>query len=343
MTRYLQLIVFFTIISQPLFGQSFTIRNIETKINTSFRGISIVNDKVAWVSGKNGWIGISINEGNNWEFKQVPGFETADFRSIYAFDAKTAIVANTGSPANILLTKNGGKSWKIVYTNTDSSAFFDGIDFWDKQKGIIYGDAINGNMLILKTIDKGNTWSLLPKQNRPTLKKGEFSFAASGTGIRCYGNKNVIISTGGKPSRLFSSVDKGLSWKSINTPIIQNSSSTGIFSFAFINAKKGIIVGGDYLKDVLVSDNAFYTIDGGENWLKPNNSTGGYRECVQYIDNKTIIAVGPTGIDISIDSGINWKGLSDEKSFHVIQKSPKGNLIILAGGNGKIALLKRIN
>ena len=66
----------------------------------------------------------SSNGGNNWSFTQVKGFEKADFRSLYAFNAKAAVIANAGSPANILVTNDGGLHWQVVYTNTDLCCFF---------------------------------------------------------------------------------------------------------------------------------------------------------------------------------------------------------------------------
>ena len=62
-----------------------------------------------------------------------------DFRTLYAFNSKEAIIANAGSPANIMRTKDGGITWKIIYANKDSLAFFDGIDFWNDSEGIISG------------------------------------------------------------------------------------------------------------------------------------------------------------------------------------------------------------
>jgi hypothetical protein len=53
-----------------------------------------------------------------------------------------------------------------------------------------------------------------------------------------------------------------------------------------------------------------------------------------------IIALGPTGIDISTDNGVNWKPLSDDKGFHVIKASRDHNRMFLAGSNGKLAIMK---
>ena len=92
--------------------------------------------------------------------QSVKDFEAVDFRSLYAFDSLNAIIANAGSPASILKTVDGGKTWKEVYHNEHKDIFLDGIDFWDSQRGLIYGDPINSHMQILKTSDGGNTWDV---------------------------------------------------------------------------------------------------------------------------------------------------------------------------------------
>ena len=323
-------------------GQKFTFMPVNTGTNASFRGLSVVNNNVAWISGSNGWVGLSVDGGQHWAFNQLKGYEKLDFRSIYAFNETTCIIANAGSPAYILKTTDGGKNWKQVYENNDQNAFIDGIDFWNKKEGIIFGDPINSQMLVLKTLDEGEHWLQQPESNRPLLIEGEASFAASGTTIRCIGKQAVAIATGGKTSRLWLSLDKGNTWKKVETPIIQGVSTQGIFSVAFNeNLKTTILVGGDFQQDSLKKDHVFYTHDGGTTWNAPTSPTRGYRECVEYITTNTLIATGPTGTDVSYDGGLNWIALSDEKSFHVIRKARKGNLIVLAGGEGKLSVVKR--
>lgn len=313
-------------------------KNIQTNTGASFRGLSVVDNRVAWVSGTKGYVGISTNAGNDWQFRQVKGYEQCDFRSVYAFDDKRAVIANAGAPAYILITKDGGVNWTMVYKNTDSAAFIDGLCFWDNKNGIVYGDPIDGRLLVLRTNDGGQTWQANPEANRPMLEKEEASFAASGTAIRCMGKNKVIIATGGKTSRLLVSDNKGMSWESISTPIIHSLSSTGIFSFACAD-NNIIIVGGDYKRDSLCTDHVFITKDGGKHWQAPATPTRGYRECVEIINNKTAIATGPGGTDITYDLGLHWQPLSDEKQFHVVRISRNGNLIIMAGGGGKISAL----
>jgi photosystem II stability/assembly factor-like uncharacterized protein len=327
------------LLTQLTWAQQFQIKNIKTDVNSSFRGLSIVNEHVAWVSGSNGWVGISTNGGNSWEFNQVKGHETSGFRSLYAFDEHRAIIANAGSPANILITADAGKTWKVVYTNNHEAAFIDGIDFWNKNEGLIYGDPIDGKMLLLRTSDGGSTWNEV--ETAPQLNEGEASFAASGTGIRCLGKSLAYISTGGMTSRFWITSDKGNTWDVQTPPIVQGDVATGIYSFA-VNNKTIILVGGDYTRPELTIKHNLYSNDNGVTWNTPTESSRGYRECVEFITKNILLTTGPTGTDISYDQGASWKSFSDTQGFHVIRRAKKGALTIIAGSNGQIGIIDKI-
>lgn len=321
------------------FGQ-YQWKNIQVDTKSSFRALSVVDDKVAWVGGSKGTIGRTRDGGKTFSFKQVSSFESLDFRSIYAFDSLNAIIANAGSPAFILRTGDGGKNWKQVYRNDAKDAFIDGIDFWNDKNGLIYGDPTNGKMLVIATNDGGITWSELPENQRPALKEGEASFAASGTGIRCFNKKKVAVTTGGKVSRLWISDDSGKTWTVSEIPILQDIESAGAFSSVFWG-KKGVIVGGDYKNDALTGKHVYFTQDKGKTWNLPIRPTRGLREAVEELGDDYLVAVGPQGSDQSNDGGITWLSLSDEKGFHTVRKARDGKLIV-AAGNGKIALVSRI-
>ncbi len=321
-----------------VFSQSLSWREVPPQTDASFRALSVVDDSVVWIAGTRGWVGRSVNGGDTWKFNQVNGFERYDFRSLYAFDKHRAIIANAGAPANILITTDGGANWKVVYTHKDTAAFFDGIEFWNDKEGMVYGDPLGGRMLLLETRDGGETWTDV--KTSPRLNEGEASFAASGTNIRLSDKRTVIITTGGTTSRLWISRDGGRKWQTQNPPVIQEASSTGIFSFSGFREGKGVVVGGDYLRDSLTVDHVSYTHDGGKTWKKPTRPTRGYRECVEFLNDSFLISTGPTGTDISVDGGINWTPASDEKSFHVVRKARMGSLVVIAGGKGKISIIK---
>ncbi len=332
-------LVFLTLnlLTLPLHAQQIKITNVLSNIPSSIRGLSVIDDHVAWFSGSNGYAGRTIDGGRTWRFNQIKSFEKVDFRSLYAFDSLHAIVANAGSPASILKTNDGGRTWREVYHNNHPDIFFDGIDFWNEQTGLIYGDPIDGRMMLLKTTDGGETWKEIPGNQRPQLEKGEASFAASGTGIRCVKKSKVIIATGGLISRLWVSENIGMDWTPMKCPIVHGKSSTGIFSIG-TNNETWVVVGGDYSADSLSTLNAFYSFDEGKRWIAPKKSTRGYRSCVEFISGRNWLAVGQTGIDISWNNGKTWLPFSDEKGFHVLRKARQGK-IILAAGNNKIVMI----
>ncbi len=326
--------------TSTLFSQEYKWQNVTIDIKSSFRALSVVDDKIVWISGSKGWIGRSRDGGRNWSFQQIKAFEELDFRSIYAFDSLTAIVANAGSPAHIFRTIDGGKNWQSVYQNDHKDAFIDGLDFWNNKKGVAYGDPINGKMLLVSTPDEGLTWKELPESQRPNLKEGEASFAASGTGIRCLGGKKIIITTGGKISRLWTSNDEGETWSAADLPVMLGVESAGAFSSLFWKGKKGVVVGGDYKNDTQTGQHVYITEDKGKTWTLPIRPTRGLRECVEFLGDDNLIAIGPQGADTSNDGGMIWVPLSDEKGFHVVRKARQGSLIV-AAGNGKISLINK--
>ncbi len=344
----MKLLLLFLFLSFTTFSQDFTFTSIDTKTGASFRGLSVLSKnhkEVAWLGGTKGNIGYTLDGGTTWNFTQLKGYEKCDFRSVYALSEKSVVIANAGTPAYILFTNDGGKNWQKVYESHDSAVFFDGITFWANNKnGLIYGDPVNGKMLLMRLKVIGNyrkpyqklVCSLL--SSGPALTKGEASFAASGTTIR--GNhKKIMIATGGTVSRIWTASHKLKNWHPLPTPILQGKETTGIFSMAWADEKNGIIVGGDYKQDTLCKDHVFYSSDGGKTWTAPTQPTRGYRECVEYINKYTAITTGPTGTEITHDGGKTWKPINDEKGFHVIKNIPGTHNLIMAGSSGKVMLV----
>lgn len=316
-------------------AQTFSVKALTENTKTSLRGLSVVTDKVVWVSGSNGSVGKTLDGGATWQWIKPKGYEKLDFRDIEAFNEKEAVVVNAGSPAYILKTVDGGESWTESYKNVDTAIFLDGLGFWDKNKAIIFGDPIGNKMQLLKTIDAGKSWLNISDNLKFPLAKGEAAFAASGTTVKTLPGGKVWISSGGTVSNIYYSGDYGLNWQVFKCPIWQGENSTGPFGMDFYDAKNGVVVGGNYVKDKENSNNVLLTADGGKTWTKPEIPVLGYRSGVIYLDKNTLIATGTSGTDISTDGGKNWKHISDI-SFNSVQKSKKGNLVVFAGNKGFI-------
>ncbi len=335
MLNRLSITIFSILIFSCLAAQKPTVEILTSGTKTSLRGLSVVNDNVVWVSGSKGTVGKSNNGGKNWKWMTVKGFDSIEFRDIEAFNASTAIIMGIGDPAYMLKTTDGGETWKVVYENKTKGMFLDAMDFLNDQQGIVVGDPINNKPFIAETLDGGDTWKEL-KDNRTVADSGEAFFAASGTNIRLFRDREFFLVSGGTKSSLFTGDKK------IPLPIIQGKETTGANSIAVYNNSNGraskfmVVVGGDFIADSSVQKNCFITDDGGKTWKAPKEPPHGYRSCVEYLTKEDLLSCGINGVDYSFNGGKTWQWISKE-GFHVCRMAKLGSHIYLAGNNGKIA------
>lgn len=307
---------------------------------TSIRGLSVVDDNTAWVSGSHGYFATTKDGGTTWDWHQIKGFEKSDFRDVEAFSAKDAIVMSSGTPAVILKTSDGGASWKECYRKTDTTYFLDAMDFDDKKHGFILGDPIGGKFLLLETKDGGDSWHQFA--NLPDAAPGEAAFAASGTCLR-FSNDWITIVTGGLKSHCFylHLTEKGPVWQSKLLPFSNKSSSVGAFSVASQNARI-VFVGGDYAHDKQADSTAcFVKTLRSLDWeiAFPDKGPAGYQSCVEAIGKGNYLSTGTPGTNIITDDGRTWKQI-DAASYNVCRKAKKGKLVLLAGDKGRIGIFK---
>ncbi len=303
----------------------------------SIRGLSVVDDSVAWLSGTKGSIAITKNGGRTWDWKTVKGYEKADFRDIEAFNDKEAVIMSSGTPALVMKTTDGGENWEVKYNNPDSAYFFDAMDFSDKnpKEGWIMGDAIKGKILLLHTSDGGNNWQ--SANYMPDAKPGEGAFAASGTCLRTI-NKHVYMVTGGFATNYFDLKLPDNKWVITPLPFPKSKASQGAFSVA-IGKNGKVIVGGDYSNDKRSDSTACYSMGNGADWQLAKKSIAGFQSCVEYLGGNVFLATGTPGSNITTDGGISWTQISTT-SFNVCRKAKHGKLVLLAGSGANIGIFK---
>jgi photosystem II stability/assembly factor-like uncharacterized protein len=325
-------------------SSSFEVRWQEQKsgLTSSLRGLSAVNEKIAWVSGAKGSYARTLDGGQTWLADSVQGAANLDFRDVEAFDANRACLmsAGPGELSRIYKTADGGRSWQLQYTNKIPEGFFDGMAFGDESNGAIIGDPVNGHLFVMLTSDGGSTWQRLPPESSPAVVTGEYGFAASGTGIAVHGKNHLWIATGGAVARVFYSSDRGQAWNVANTPIASGNQSSGIFSIAFRDSLRGIVVGGNYQQPNETQGNAAITKDGGKTWMPIKNPAAvEYRSCVAYVPGfaaPLLVAVGPSGSDYSVDDGQTWMRFSNE-GYHTLSFAQPTQVGWAAGADGRIA------
>lgn len=331
--------IFLLLISLLCFSQQISLLNSE-KSKISFRGLSVPNDNIVWISGSGGTIGLSTDGGNSFKWINPKGFSDRDFRAITGFDDKTAIAIAIASPAIILKTIDGGLCWKEVYRDEHPDAFIDDISFYDKNPliGIAVGDPINGESYFIETTDGGETWRRIIDENFIKLEENEAFFAASNSNLKLIDENSFFVVSGGQTSNLIFNGDKNIKINLNKT----SSNTSGANGIDFSSEQNyGLIAGGDFMNPKDSTNNLFiFEID--ENGIpkvnKPIKSPFGYKSGIAILNNEKAISCGMLSVDFSNDKGQNWKTIS-KTGFHSCKKSKSGNKVYLVGAEGRIGML----
>jgi photosystem II stability/assembly factor-like uncharacterized protein len=337
-----KIVSYFLLSLSPLIAGAQQLDTLQSKSGVSFRGLSVVNNNLLWVSGNKGTVGRSADGGRSFQWFTVKGYETRDFRDIEAFDAVTAVILAVDSPGLILHTHDGGASWQQVYIDHRSGIFLDAMDFRRKKAGIAIGDPLDGKTVLIETFDGGRSWSPIPAEFLPVPDTSEACFASSGTNIQRLRRDGYAFVTGGSRARFFYHHEYHHQWTEL--PLMhQNGSYSGANSLVvkntFKTGKKIVVVGGDFSRDTSRAGNAAISSDFGKTWSVPPEPPFGYRSSVTYIKGKKMISCGSSGVDISEDGGMHWQNISTI-GYHVCQVAKDGHAVYLAGGQGRLAKLR---
>ena len=308
------------------------------------QAISIVDEQTVWVSGHGATYARTLDGGESWQAAVLSGAEGFQFRDVHAVDAQTVYLmsAGTGDASRVYKTTDGGESWTLQHTNPDAEGFYDCMDFWDPEHGALYGDTVDGSVVILTTSDGGKTWERVPAESLPAALSGEGGFAASGTCLVAGPEGRAWIGTGAAtPARVLRSEDMGRTWVATETPIV-SASSAGITSVSFRDAMNGMVVGGEISNHEGRFDNVAVTSDGGRTWVlagRPAMSGAAYGSSyVPGAPTPTVVIVGPSGADYSLDNGATWMSLDSLPYWAVSFASPSAGWAV--GPEGRITKLE---
>ena len=309
--------------------------------DVELRGLSVVSPSVVWASGQRGTVLRTTDGGVHWSRDTIPGAGTLDLRAIAATSPTTAHAISIADSSRVYRTTDGGRTWSRRWSATRKGTFLDAIQFWDASNGIAMSDPVDGKLLLIVTSDGGDSWREIPADRLPPALPGEGGFAASGTCLAVQGTTHVWIATGGAASsRLYHSADRGATWTVHDTPLRAGVPSAGVFSAAFRDARHGVIAGGDYEKPALRGRNLATTSDGGATWTLTDSaaSPAGYRSAVAIVPGtraNTLVAVGLTGTDVSVDGGTTWQSADTTAYNSVAFASPSAGGAV--GPKGRIA------
>jgi photosystem II stability/assembly factor-like uncharacterized protein len=323
-----------------LAGHHLTWQLSPTGVTARFRGLSAVSRQVAWLGGSAGTVLRTTDGGRTWGNVSPPGVTDLQFRDVEAFDANNALILaiGPGDTSRIYRTRDGGAHWTEAFRNPDPNAFYDCMAFFDRRHGLAMSDPVDGKFRILSTSDGGDTWTVLSSDGMPPALDGEAGFAASGQCLTVNGDDAWLATGGGAQARVLHSRDRGLHWTVSVTPLA-SSPSAGVFATAFRNSHDGVAVGGDFANPTGHDHAIAFTNDGARHWAEPGTVPQGYRSGVTFHPflRTVLFAVGPTGSDLSIDSGRHWQQF-DAGSFDTVDCGFDG-VCWASGEQGRVARL----
>ena len=339
MRTFLVLAAFLSLLPQAPRTPPVAWQSQSSGVTVRLRGVSAVSPAIAWASGANGTVLRTTDGGRTWTPRRVPGAERLDFRDVDAMSDRVAYVLSIGpgESSRIYKTRDGGAEWTLQFENTDPKVFLDAMAFVDETQGYAFSDSVDGRLVVLVTNNGGRTWERVADDRLPPALPGEGAFAASGTNVALIGREHAWIGT--STSRVIRSSDGGRTWTASTTPIATGP-ATGIFSIAFRDALRGVIVGGNYRQEADASDNVAVTSDGGATWTL-SRGLSGFRSVVAWVPaagERSVIAIGPSGADWSADEGRTWTPVPGE-GFDTVSLAPHAIVGWAAGSGGRIAKL----
>jgi len=317
------------------------------------RGVDNVGKGVVWVSGTNGTVLRSEDDGYMWQGCTVPpGAEKLDFRGIQAFDANVAIVMSSGpgDASRLYKTTDGCQSWKLLFVNPDKDGFWDAIAIAKSGESFILGDPVGGEFRVFCQMGDSK-WGEGCSQDSFHAKKDEAAFAASNSSLLI--QDGLCFITGGSLSEMicrhngvYGKGGKIIGGNRYVALPMALGTSAGAFSIAQRDSNKLLVVGGDYKKPNGSLGTAAFSGDSGKSWSATTTPPHGYRSAVVYDpDAKTWITVGPNGTDVSVDDGRNWRALKPDMRIPGAQvdEDRRWNALSLpfvVGPGGRIGMLR---
>ena len=325
--------------------------------------VSAVNDRVAWASGRLGTVLRTVDGGETWQVRPVPGAEALAFRDVQAIDADVAYVLtnNGGTNARIYKTEDGGASWTLQFQGPPVLLFYDCFAFWSERRGVAVPDSEEGQIRALRTTD-GRTWSDIA--GFPAGQPGEGFFPASGTCVATFGSRRAwAVSAGAATPRVLVTHDGGDTWAWYPTPLGGTPTSGGT-TIAFRDARHGVIGGGDVTVPT-AQVNFARSKDGGKTWaLGPAAPFPGpmyglayaMRPALQRREDDqreedddqaehgearrhTLVATGPLGSAWSPDEGNTWQPFASTITGYVSVGFGSNRRGWMVGTSGRIARL----
>ncbi len=300
---------------------------------------------------------ICIQSANaNWT-KQYSG-TLAWLKTVFFVNERTGWIG--GGNGTLLMTKDGGDSWKKTEKFTSDTIrqiyFSDENNGWLLCERDIYSLGANSPSYLLKTTNSGADWEKIELANSGRARIAKIFFSESGLGFAVgesgaifilqddgktwkkqpspiryllldggFTDKRngVLVGAGGN---IFFSEDGGISWTQANIFGKPNVKFNSVF---FVNKTTGWTAGSE--------GKIFQTVSGGKNWREQRSDVSVNLNDIFFTDTRRGWAIGDEGAILQTATGGNvWKE-NNSKTNHRLEKiSSNGKTLFAVGFGGTI-------
>ena len=238
-----------------------------TGSTASLRGLSAVSENVAWASGSIGTVLRTTDRGATWQSVGPPGTDGASVprhRGVRQEQRPSSSRSATHpTPSASTARRTPARPGRSAFQNTEPTAFYDCMAFFDKHRGLALSDPINGRFRILATTRRraGAGGSSMRRCRRHCQPSSPSPPAASASPTA--GGRDAWFGTGGDAvARVFHSSDRGQTWTVSSTPMLSGPTA-GINALAFRDTRHGLAAGGDFAAPTVAPDSLALSADGG--------------------------------------------------------------------------------
>jgi hypothetical protein len=305
-------------------AQTWTEQATGYPIASTYTGdISIVDDNVAWALAQrtstvnHQTFSKTSDAGQTWESGSIgvgnaTGLGIGNITAVSATTAWVSVFPVSAALATqgVYKTIDGGATWTRQTTATfNTSSFTNFVYFWDANNGVCMGDKKGGYFEIYTTTNGGTNWTRTPSANIPATTT-DYGY----TGKFFVQGNTIWFGTDG--GQLLKSVNKGLNWTLINTPVADfggGTDTTSIAEFAFSDDNNGFILKETYdgaTPNNYVSTTLYRTVNGGTTWTTVAAGPDMFHGAIAFAGPGMLITAGSStgnfGSSYSTDNGLTW-------------------------------------
>ena len=246
----------------------------DTRLSSDLNAIFLLNENVAYAAGDLKKVIKTTDGGNTWN--HIYEESRGNFYTIYFIDELTGFA---GCYSNFYRTTDGGYTWNKISLNMAPRD----IAFMNHNVGI----AVGKGGRIVKTVDSGETWSVVNGNVGVTLNSVDFINESVGF---IAGDGGVVLKT----------ADGGKSWEHLYTHVGARE---------WLNS---VCLTTEYVGYALGFHKIHYTSDSGNTWESSDEITDNRLYSFDFVDEKTGYAVGSMGTILKIYS--NTTGVAERHS-----------------------------